>query len=109
MNFTELWALLRQHGSSAKRETECAALWVTYPPDVQQRIYNAIRTKLEQGKFVHFDPLRAIEENARSPVWYGWCRKSVAAFEADRWPIGRHILFPVWRSIRVPGVAAINR
>ena len=58
-DFQQLWALLRQHGSSAKRETECAALWATYPPDMQQRIYATIRTKLEQGKFVHYDPLRA--------------------------------------------------
>ena len=66
-DFQQLWALLRQHGSSAKRETECAALWATYPPDMQQRIYATIRTKLEQGKFVHYDPLRALEENARPP------------------------------------------
>ena len=52
--FNDLWALLRQHGSSAKRETECAAQWATYPPDLQQRIYATIRTKLGQGKFVHF-------------------------------------------------------
>ena len=66
-DFQQLWVLLRQHGSSAKRETECAALWSTYPPEMQQRIYNAIRSKLEQGKFVHYDPLRALEENARPP------------------------------------------
>ena len=65
--FNELWVLLRQHGSSAKRETECAALWAGYPPETQQRIFNSIRTKLKQGKFVHYDPLRAIEENARPP------------------------------------------
>ena len=66
-DFQQLWVLLRQHGSSAKRETECAALWATYPPDMQQRIYATIRTKLEQGKFVHYDPIRALEENARPP------------------------------------------
>jgi hypothetical protein len=66
-DFQQLWALLRQHGSSAKRETECTALWATYPPDLQQRIYATIRTKLEQGKFVHYDPVRALEENARPP------------------------------------------
>ena len=66
-DFQQLWALLRQHGSSAKRETECAAKWATYPPEMQQRIYNAIRSKLEQGKFVHYDPVRALEENARPP------------------------------------------
>lgn len=66
MNFTELWALLRQHGSSNKYETECAALWASYAPDVQQQIYESIRTKLTQGRFVHYDPLRAIRENARA-------------------------------------------
>ncbi len=66
-DFQPLWALLREHGSSAKRETECAALWASYTPEVQQRVYDAIRSKLEQGKFVHYDPLRAMEENARPP------------------------------------------
>ena len=65
--FDDLWQLLRAHGSSAKRETECAALWSTYPPEMQQRLYETIRTKLEQKKFVHYDPLRAMEENARLP------------------------------------------
>ena len=66
-DFQPLWALLREHGSSAKRETECAALWASYTPEVQQRVYDTIRSKLEQGKFVHYDPLRAMEENARPP------------------------------------------
>ena len=43
--FNDLWQLLRAHGSSAKRETECAALWSTYPPQTPQRIYDTIRTK----------------------------------------------------------------
>ena len=64
--FTELWALLRQHGSSNKYETECASLWASYTPDMQQRIYESIRTKLAQGRFVHYDPLRAIKENAHA-------------------------------------------
>ena len=66
-DFQPVWALLREHGSSAKRETECAALWASYTPEVQQRVYDTIRSKLEQGKFVHYDPLRAMEENARPP------------------------------------------
>ena len=66
--FNDLWQLLRAHGSSAKRETECAALWSTYPPQTQQRIYDTIRTKLEQNKFVHYDPLRAMEFKSMSGV-----------------------------------------
>lgn len=64
--FNELWQLLRDHGSSNKREQECAALWASYPPEVRQRIYDAIRLKLEQKKFVHYDPLRAMRENAEA-------------------------------------------
>ena len=66
VNFSELWVLLRQHGSSNKYETECAALWASYTPDMQERIYTSIRTKLAQGRFVHYDPLRAIKENAHA-------------------------------------------
>lgn len=64
--FNELWAMLRKHGSSTKREKECARLWSTYSPVLQQQIYNAIRSKLKQNKFVHYDPLRAIQENAKA-------------------------------------------
>lgn len=64
--FNELWKQLRKHGSSAKREEECAQLWATYPPELRQAVFNAIQTKLEQKKFVHYDPLRAIEENVKA-------------------------------------------
>ena len=65
-SFSELWSLLRKHGSSTKRENECAQLWETYSPALQQSILEAVRTKLEQKRFVHYDPLRAIRENADS-------------------------------------------
>ena len=64
--FDALWTMLRQHGSSAKREHECVQLWRTYSPTLQQQIFNAICSKLEHNKFVHYDPLRAIQENARA-------------------------------------------
>lgn len=64
--FNELWPLLRKHGSSAKREQECAALWATFSPALQHLLYETIRTKLERNRFVHYDPLRAIQENAQA-------------------------------------------
>ena len=64
--FSELWALLRKHGSSAVKEKECEQLWKTYPPVLQQLIYVTIRTKLENKKFVHYNPLQAIKENAQA-------------------------------------------
>ena len=65
-DFDELWSLLRKHGSSNKYEEECSRLWETYSPALRQAILNAIRTKLEQKRFVHYDPLRAIRENAQA-------------------------------------------
>ena len=61
-NFYNLWALLRQHGSSAKKENECAQLWATFSPELQLKIFNTIKTKLEQNKFVHYDPMRAYKK-----------------------------------------------
>ena len=65
-NFNELWLLLRQHGSSNKRVDECAQLWASYSSSLQQLILETIRKKLAQRKFVHYDPLRAIQENAQA-------------------------------------------
>ena len=101
-NFNDLWVLLRQHGSSAKRETECAALWAGYPPEVQQRLYENIRTKLEQGKFVHYDPLRAMEENARPPreqtlTMAEYYKRYGTTKEMDGWkqanPTGQQVIY----------------
>ena len=64
--FKELWALLRRHGSGAVREGECARLWATYSPEKQKLLYETIRSKLERNKFVHYDPHRAIQENAQA-------------------------------------------
>ena len=101
-DFQQLWALLRQHGSSAKRETECAAQWATYPPELRQRIYATIRTKLEQGKFVHYDPVRALEENARPPrqqtlSYTDYYSKYGTTEEKDGWkmvnPTGKKVIY----------------
>ena len=64
--FNELWALFRQHGSSNKREAECAQLWEGYSQDLRDLLYETIRKKLELRKFVHYDPLRAMQENVEA-------------------------------------------
>jgi len=65
-SFSELWALFRQHGSSTKREAECAQLWEGYSQNMRDVLYETIRKKLEQRKFVHYDPLRAMQENVEA-------------------------------------------
>jgi len=64
--FNELWVLFRQHGSSNKREAECAQLWESYSPEMRDLLYKTIRKKLEQRNFVHYDPLRAMQENVQA-------------------------------------------
>ena len=65
-SFNELWTLLRQHGSSNKRESECAQLWESYSPELRDLLFETIRKKVEQHKFVHYDPVRAMEENVQA-------------------------------------------
>ena len=74
--FQDVWRLLRAHGSSNKREEECRLLWGTFPPEMQQCIYKTIQTKLTRNKFVHYDPLRAIRENAQA------CAEQILSFNA---------------------------
>lgn len=74
--FNELWALFRQHGSSNKRETECAQLWESYSPELRDLLYETISKKLKQRKFVHYDPLRAMQENVQA------LRSQTLTFEA---------------------------
>ena len=100
--FDDLWQLLRAHGSSAKRETACARLWNSYAPQTQQRIYNTIRTKLEQKKFVHYDPLRAMEENAQAIIhrtlsYNEYYKRYGTTEEKDGWkmanPTGQSVIY----------------
>lgn len=102
VNFSELWVLLRQHGSSNKYETECAALWASYTPDMQERIYTSIRTKLAQGRFVHYDPLRAIKENAyamrqQTLSYAAYYKRYGTTEERDGWkmanPTGQKVIY----------------
>ena len=62
--FVFLWALLESHGVVPGRKEACAALWATFDLQQQRFIYRSIRDKLRAGKFVHYDPVKAVKENA---------------------------------------------
>ena len=100
--FNDVWSLLRAHGSSSKREKECAELWAGYSLSMQQRIYDAIRVKLSQKKFVHYDPLRAIQENAealssQTLSYAEYYRRYGTTEERDGWhmenPTGQQVIY----------------
>ena len=66
--FVFIWQLLEQHGAVPSRKSEAAQLWATFSLEQQRWIYRCIRDKLRAGKFVHYNPVLAIKENApRAP------------------------------------------
>ena len=62
--FGFLWQLLESHGVVPSRKQECAQLWATFTLEQQRHIYRSIRDKIRAGKFVHYNPVLAVRENA---------------------------------------------
>ena len=65
ITFDDLWKLLYDHGGIDKNRVECNNLWDELSPSQRDQLFNTISNKLNIGKFVHYDPLRAMRENIR--------------------------------------------
>ena len=63
MFFEDLIRLLCSRPMVPGKTAECLRRWETFDARQQQQIYETIRDKLQAGKFVHYDPLKAIEDN----------------------------------------------
>ena len=63
--FDALWAMLYDHGASAKKEEGTRRYWATLTTQQQRQVFTTISTKLREDKFVQYDPIRAIKENLR--------------------------------------------
>ena len=61
--FDYLWQLLYNHGATTTKKADCARLWDTYTPEQQHQLCRTIHNKLQQHKFVQYDPIRAMKEN----------------------------------------------
>ena len=61
--FNDLWQLLYDHGSSNYYKCHCNHLWDSLAPERRQLLYDKIASKLQLGKFVHFNPLDAMHDN----------------------------------------------
>ena len=72
--FEQLWAELYEHGASEKKREGTERYWNGLTAEQQERVFNSISSKLREGKFVQYDPIRAIKENtpkvAREPTNY---------------------------------------
>ena len=65
VTFEDMWQVLYDNGASAKKEEGTRCFWESLSPDVQEAVFTTITTKLREGKFVQYDPIRAIQENMR--------------------------------------------
>lgn len=63
MFFEDLIRMLNSRPIVPGKTTECLRLWETLSERQQEYIYNTIRDKLQAGKFVHYDPVKAIQDN----------------------------------------------
>ena len=63
--FDFLWQLVANHGGVAEYyKSELARVWAEYSLEEQRIIYSAIRDKLRAGRFVSYNPVKAVRENA---------------------------------------------
>jgi len=101
-DFQQLWLLFRSHGSSNTRRDECEKLWDTYSPSLQQLLFDTIRRKLDLHRFVHYDPLRAMKENAlalqsQTLSFNDYYRRYNTSEERDGWhmtnPTGNKVIY----------------
>ena len=68
ISFDKIWEMLDSHGVIPSKRAEASNLWDTYMPEQQQQLYATIRSKIQQRKFIHYDPVRALVENARTII-----------------------------------------
>ena len=61
-----IWALLKPQGEYKRRYKACDRLWTGYSPDMQQRIYDAVREAQQRGAPISPNPYFAIEDTAPS-------------------------------------------
>ena len=63
MFFKELIEMLNTRPMVPGKTAACLRLWESLNEQQQQHIYHTIRNKLQAGKFVHYDPVKAVQEN----------------------------------------------
>ena len=68
ISFEQIWQLLYQHGASEKKREGTERYWRTLSADQQHQVFSTISNKLREGKFVQYDPIRAMRENLYRPL-----------------------------------------
>ena len=63
VSFEQFWQLLYEHGSRNYHMNAAYVRWNELTPEQQQQLYERIKCKIEQGKYVDYNPLEAIHDN----------------------------------------------
>ena len=63
--FETVWQALVENGSSMRNHDATERFWNTLSPQQQDLAHRNIPRKVREGKFVQYDPIRAIKENIR--------------------------------------------
>ena len=66
--FNHIWSLLEPKIEYANLINKCKELWDSFPIEKQRIIYASIRRKKIEKKFIDYNPLFAIQNNATEPL-----------------------------------------
>ena len=64
--FETVWQALVENGTSKRNHDATERFWNTLTQKQKDVVYKNIPKKVKEGKFVQYDPIRAIKENIRS-------------------------------------------
>ena len=63
--FETVWRALVDNGTSKRNHDAAERFWNTLNPKQKELVFRNIPRKVRQGRFVQYDPIRAIRENSR--------------------------------------------
>jgi hypothetical protein len=64
--FETVWDALVENGTSKRNHDATERFWNTLTQKQKDLVYKNIPWKVKEGKFVQYDPIRAIKENSRT-------------------------------------------
>ena len=99
-SFDYLWQMLDQHGVIERYKGEAAALWDRFTLEQQRQIYRSIRDNIRAGKFVNYNPVKAIRDNVPKPQilsFKDYYARFHTTVEQDGWhmvnPTGNKVIY----------------
>lgn len=64
--FEPTWQALYENGSSSRNKDATKRFWDSLSSDQQHLAFTNITRKAQEGRFIQYDPIRAIKENIRT-------------------------------------------